>query len=60
MEIVKVVIWFFVLNCCVNSIIQTVLPCWWLIEIIIFFISIIMVDKNYQMCYNLSTVKETR
>jgi hypothetical protein len=47
MEIIKIVVWFFVLNCCVNSIVQTVLPCWWLIEIIILFISIIMVDKNY-------------
>lgn len=44
---VRVFVWFFVLNCCVNSLIKEPTDYWWLIEIIIVIISLIMVvDKK--------------
>lgn len=44
---IKGFVWFFVLNCCVNSLIKEPTDYWWLIEIIIAIISLIMVvDKK--------------
>lgn len=45
-ELMKIVVWFFVLNCCVNSIIPEPTEHWLLIEIIIIIFSIIMVDNK--------------
>jgi hypothetical protein len=44
---IRAFVWFFVLNCCVNSLIKEPTDYWWLIEIIIVIISLIMVvDKK--------------
>lgn len=48
-DIIKMIVWFVVLNCCVSFMLPEPSPYWILIETIIVIISILMVDKDMKM-----------
>lgn len=53
MKLLKMIVWFVVLNLGVcNQIWSEPVNYWWLIEIIVIIISYLMVDKNNKWCYN--------
>ena len=52
-ELIKVTVWFFVINFSIcNSIWTEPVPYWWVIEIIVLIISILMIDKPANKQYN--------
>jgi hypothetical protein len=52
-DLIKVIVWFLVINFAIcNNIWTEPVGYWWLIEIIVLIISILMVDKPFKKCYN--------
>ena len=58
-DLIKVIVWFFVINFSIcNHIWTEPVSYWWVIEIIVLIISILMVDKLNFLCYNKYIIKE--
>ena len=52
-DLIKVVIWFFVINFSIcNHIWTKPVSYWWVIEIVVYINSILMVDKSAEKQYN--------
>ena len=59
--LIKVVVWFLVINFAIcNNIWTEPVSYWWVIEIIVLIISVLMVDKPQRVWYNKDTVKERK
>lgn len=52
-DLFRIVVWFVVINFAVcNNIWKEPVSYWWVIEIIVLIISILMVDKSHKQWYN--------
>lgn len=52
-DLLRIVVWFVVINFAVcNNIWKEPVSYWWVIEIIVLIISILMVDKSHKQWYN--------
>lgn len=60
-DLIKVIVWFLVINFSIcNQIWTEPVSYWWIIEIIVLIISILMVDKSQFWCYNKCINKKAR
>ena len=60
-DLIKIIVWFFVINFSIcNHIWTEPVSYWWIIEIIILIISILMVDKHDKKQYNKYKIKKER
>ena len=52
-DLLRIVVWFVVINFAVcNNIWKEPVSYWWVIEIIVLIISILMIDKSHKQWYN--------
>lgn len=52
-DLLRIVVWFVVINFAIcNNIWKEPVSYWWVIEIIVLIISILMVDKSHKQWYN--------